>query len=264
MDLVAASKLARTKALLSSARGLYKGAAELVADAASSPEAGSSIYAPAKNPTDKAAYIVITSDRGLCGGYNSGIGKLAMAHMEEHGHQERVIALGARGGIFLDRRGKNVLSNSHSTSSAPSYEQAQAVARRVLEGYRSGEFSAVYVVYTRFLTTVTHEPEVIKLLPIDTAPESAPLRSPVGEICYEPNPAQFLDGAVPAYLEMMIYGTVVEAAVCEQAARMMSMSAATKNAEEIIENLTLSYNRSRQSIITQEINEIVSGANALK
>jgi len=262
MDLVAASKLARMKALLSSARGLYKGAAEMIADAASFPQAGGSVYAAASK-TDQAAYIVIASDRGLCGGYNSSVGKLAIAHMEERGGQEQVIALGARAASFLSRRGKNVLSSSHNTSGAPSYEQAQAVARRVLEGYMSGEFGEVYIVYTQFFTTVTHQPEVIKLLPIDTAPDSAPLRSPVGEIRYEPDPSDFLGSAVPAYLEMMIYGAVVEAAVCEQAARMMSMNAATKNADDIIENLTLSYNRSRQSIITQEINEIVGGANAL-
>jgi len=261
MDLVAASKLARMKALLSSARGLYKGADAMITDAASFPQACGSVYA-ASRPSDKIAYIVIASDRGLCGGYNSSVGKLAMAHMQEHRAQEQVIALGARAASFLDRRGKNVCS-SHSTSSAPSYEQAQAVARRVLEGYMAGEFGEVYVVFTRFLTTVTHQPEVVKLLPIETAPDNAPLRSPVGEVRYEPSPADFLDSAVPAYLEMMIYGCVVEAAVCEHAARMMSMSSATKNAQEIIETLTLSYNRSRQSMITQEINEIVSGANAL-
>jgi len=263
MDLVAASKLARMKALLSSARGLYKGADEMITGAASFSQAGASVYA-AKKPAASAAYIVIASDRGLCGGYNSAVCKLAIAEMEKHTHQEQVIALGARAASFLSRRGKNILSCSHiGTSAGPGYGQAQAVARRVLEGFASGEFGEVYVVFTRFLTTVTHQPEVIKLLPIETAPENATLRSPVGEVRYEPTPADFLDSAVPAYLEMMIYGCVVEAAVCEQASRMMSMNSATKNAEDIIESLTLSYNRSRQSIITQEINEIVSGANAL-
>ena len=262
MDLVAASKLARTKALLSSARGLYKGADAMITDAASFPEAGGSVYA-AKKPAAEAAYIVIASDRGLCGAYNSSVGKLAIAHMEEHGKQEQVIALGARGASFLSRRGKNVLSGQESAGT-PSYEQARRIARRIIEGYKSGEFGEVYVVYTRFLTTVSHQPEVIKLLPIETAPDNAPLRSPVGEISYDPDPAAFLDDAVPVYLEMMIYGTAVESGVCEQAARMMSMNSATKNAQDIIETLTLSYNRSRQSIITQEINEIVSGANALK
>ena len=267
MDLVAASKLYRFKPLLKSARELFKGARETIADAASFPEAGASLYAAAqkgKSPVTDVAYIVISSDRGLCGGYNSSIAKLAIAHMKERGCDEQIIAIGARGANFLLRQGKNVVKGRYGMPVPPSYGQAQEVAARVLEGYMSGLYGEVYIAFTRFINTVTYEPEVVKLLPIDTAPENAPLRSPVGEVLYEPSPASFLDSAVPTYLEMVIYGAMAEAAICEQAARVVSMSAATRNAQEIIDKLTLSYNRTRQALITQEITEIVSGANALQ
>ena len=264
MDLVAASKLYRFKPLLAHARDLYSGAREAIADAASFPEAGASLCAAGKRPVTDTAYIVISSDRGLCGGYNSSVAKLALAHMKENRADEQIIAIGARGANFLLRQGKNVTKDRYAMPVPPSYEQAQKVAARVLNDYMSGLYGEVYIVYTQFINTVTYEPEVVKLLPIDTAPESAPLRSPVGEVLYEPSPATFLDSAVPTYLEMLIYGALVEAAICEQAARAVSMNAATKNAQEIIEKLTLSYNQARQSIITQEITEIVSGANALQ
>ena len=264
MDLVAASKLYRLKPLLAPARDLYKGARQAIADAASFPEAGKSLYAAGKNPASDTAYIVMSSDRGLCGGYNSSVAKLAIAHMKESGASEQVIAIGLRGASFLARQGKNVLSDRYNMPIPPCYLKAQEVAARVLEGYMSGRYGEVNIVFTRFINTVTYEPEVVKLLPIDTAPENAPLRSPVGEVFYEPGPADFLDSAVPTYLEMLIYGAMVEAVICEQAARAVSMHAATNNAQEIIEKLTLSYNQARQSIITQEITEIVSGANALQ
>ena len=263
MDLVAASKLYRLKPMLASARDLYKGAKEMIEDAAGFVEAGGSIYAAGRDPATGAVYIVMSSDRGLCGGYNTGAAKLAISHMSENGLRGQVIAIGSRGAGYLNRQGKEIISRN-SMPVPPSYKQAQVMARQVLAGYMSGKYSEVYIAFTRFITTISNQPELVKILPIDTASYSAPPRKLTEEVEYEPAPATFLDSAVPTYLEMMIYGALVEAAICEQASRVVSMSAATRNAEEIIEKLTLSYNRTRQGIITQEINEIVSGANALK
>jgi len=263
MNLVATAKLQKTKARLNVSRAMFNEAARIMQELQGNPRAISSVFAGAGREVNTRAYIVMTSDRGLCGGYNSNIIKAALTHMEQDGKAEKVIGLGGRGISYFTRRGKDILLRYPGILETAFYEDAELIARRLLASYLVGECDEIYVAYTHFTSTISHEPRVAKLLPVDVAGDDVVI-NPSTEMMYESGPAYFMDKAMLAYLSMFIYGAMIEAVVCEQAARMMSMDSASKNADDIIEDLTLNYNRSRQGIITQEINEIVSGANALK
>jgi F-type H+-transporting ATPase subunit gamma len=263
MDLVAASKLQKAKSRLDDFRPLYDNI-KLVMDGIKAGVRPEDEVAFTENREVKSiAYIVLTSDRGLCGGYNANVSKEALANMNSHeGMQEHVITVGTKGWEYFRRRGKNVVHRYAGASEASSFESAELIGSRIASMYTSGEVDEVYLVFTHFESILTHVPQVEKLLPI--RPEATE-DSAAGtiEMSYDPDIGTFISYAVPMYLNVTIYGAMMESAVCEYAARMTSMDAATRNAAEIIEDLTLEYNRKRQSMITQEITEIVSGANAL-
>ena len=212
----------------------------------------------------KTAYIVIAGERSLCGSYNSNILKMALAHMNENGKNERVITIGAKGKDYFVRRGKNHAAEYKKVLENASYSDAEAVARHIVGLYNSEDederVDEVYIAYTQFETLLSHNPVVVKLLPFE---EPEPGEGPQGEVIFEPDVLTYLNKAVPVYMAMYIYGAMSEAAVCEQASRMTSMDAASRNAEELVDKLTLQYNRQRQGAITQEISEIVGGANAI-
>ena len=152
-------------------------------------------------------------------------------------------------------------------SETPTYFDAKQIAKKVLDLYENQEIDEVYLVYTQFVSTITQRPESIRLLPIERN-EEEPVEKQSSEAFeytdYQPSPETLLEHLIPKYIESMIYGALIEAAASEQGARRMAMENATDNAEEMIDDLTLSYNRARQAAITQEISEIVGGAEALK
>ena len=259
MNLVAASKLQKIRARIMAARSLYSDAARMINGAKAIDGIEASKFSGAERHGIKnSAFIVITSDRGLCGGYNANICKAAMAAMD--GKNEKIIALGARGASYFARRGKNIEGSLAGVIETMFFEDAGHIGYSLVSSYLSGEVDEVYLAYTHFESMLSHVPKVERILPID----SGSGEEPDEDMQYEPNASAFLDDAVPEYINMFIYGAMVESVACEQAARMTSMDAASKNADDIIDGLTLAYNRQRQGIITQEINEIVSGANALQ
>lgn len=263
MDLVAAAKLARVKARLEASRALGGIASGMIDELCRHPVASASIYATPPAKSDTSAYLVISGERGLCGGYNTNISRLTLEHIRESGKDEYILALGVRGQTYLTRRGMHVRHSMPGLVEKADYHDAEMIARLLLEGYIAGKYDEVFVSYTKFASTVSHTPTVERVLPLEVAEDKGPLPSPVGEMRYESGPVAFLEEALPTCLAMFIHSAMVESSVCEQAARMVSMDAASKNADDIIENLTLTYNRSRQQAITQEINEIVGGANAV-
>ncbi|MCL2002377.1 MAG: ATP synthase F1 subunit gamma [Oscillospiraceae bacterium] len=259
MNLVAASKLQRAKAQLNSVRPLYIGMLELMESFDSNSDAAEHIFFR-KREAKNIAYLVVTGDRGLCGGYNLNMGKEAMALIgSKAGTREHIVVVGAKGNDYFRRRGKNVIRRFTTMADSASVEDAEQIAKLLTGLFVSGEVDEVHIAYTHFETILSHEPRTRKLLPLGG--DSA---VPGGEVIYDPGVQDFLDYAVPMYLSTVIYGAMVESGVCEQAARMTSMDAAARNAEEIIDDLTLVYNRKRQGAITQEITEIVSGANAIQ
>ena len=264
MDLVAASKLQKAKTRLENVLPLYDNIKEVMEGIKASVSKDDEIAFAENREVKCIAYIVLTSDRGLCGGYNVNVAKEALAYVKTNGDkQEKIIAIGAKGSEYFRRRGKKVVYKCPGASEATTFENAEFIGNMVASMYKSGEADEVYIVYTHFESILSHSPRIEKLLPIRA---EAGDDGDVGtvEMSYDPDVGTFISYAVPMYLNVTIYGAMMESAVCEYASRMTSMDSATRNATDIIEDLTLEFNRKRQGMITQEITEIVSGANALK
>jgi F-type H+-transporting ATPase subunit gamma len=262
MNLVAASKLQKAKTQLSVIRSLYDDIQLVMSGIRACDEAADSVFFQ-KRDVKNAAYLIITGDRGLCGGYNLNIGKETMQLFKSHaGVKEQIVVVGAKGNDYFRRRGKNIIKKYTSMAESASFEDAAEIGKLLFDLYSSGEADEVYIAYTHFESILTHQPRTVKILPLGGEPGGETASG--GEMIYDPDIHSFLEYAVPMYLNTVIYGAMVESNVCEQASRMTSMDAAARNAEEIIDDLTLVYNRKRQGAITQEITEIVSGANAIQ
>ena len=214
----------------------------------------------------KKAIIVISSNRGLAGGYNSNITKLVMNSGIAKEDVE-VVSIGHKGRDLLSARGYHIRSDYSDVIERPAYEDAMEISKDLLTAYVAGEIGEIDLVYTHFKNTVVHEPQMMRLLPMD---RDAELNTDEEEklpddllMNFEPSEEEALEQIIPKYVTSLLYGAMVESVASENGARMTAMDSATDNAEEMIEELTLKYNQARQSSITQELTEIVAGANAL-
>lgn len=217
-----------------------------------------------KGESTKKAVVVITSNRGLAGGYNSNITKLVTASEELSKEDALIYAIGNKGREALERRGYTIKANDADMIESPSYEDAAVLCKEVLAAYTEGEIGEIYLAYTHFKNTVSHEPKLIKLLPVEFGEEEISKASESNVLMnYEPNEEEALDMIIPKYVTSLFYGALVEAVASENGARMQAMDSATSNAEEMISDLTLKYNRARQGSITQELTEIIAGAAAI-
>ena len=205
--------------------------------------------------------IVLTSDRGLCGGYNSNLLRQAEAFRGEHGDQETSLMLVGRKGVdHYRRRNVALLLERTNVVGERMPEVARALAERVTSRFSGDETDAVYLLYSRFQSAISQVPTVVRLLPVEAPAEAT---SPVDYI-FEPPRAELLARLLPRYVETLLLQALLESIASELAARMTAMDNATRNAGEMIDRLTLSINRARQAAITTELMEIVSGAEALK
>ena len=214
--------------------------------------------------SSKKGIIVITSNRGLAGGYNSNIIKLVTGS----GFKKEdivVYAVGRKGKDTLARRGYEIREDYSEVINDPLYADAAQIGKKVLEDFEKGEIGEIYLAYTVFKNTVSHIPTFIRLLPIvpeDTEGEETEADK-LTLMNYEPEADEALDLIIPKYINSLIYGGLVQSLASENGARMQAMDSATNNAEEMISDLSLKYNRARQSSITQELTEIIAGANAI-
>ena len=210
----------------------------------------------------KKAVIVITSNRGLAGGYNSNVIKL-ITQGELANEDLAIYAIGKKG---KDALAKNyeIRADYSDVIEDPVYAEAMKISKEVLSAFENGEISEIYLAYTGFKNTVVHIPTLLKLLPVEVSEEeeTAQEDDPV-MMNFEPEDEEALNLLIPKYITSLIYGGMIEAIASENGARMQAMDAATSNAEEMIEDLTLLYNRARQGSITQELTEIIAGANAI-
>lgn len=217
-----------------------------------------------RRDSEKKAVVVITSNRGLAGGYNSNVVKLVTGSGDLHTENTEIYAIGSKGKEALERRGYQIKVDGSQIIESPSYEDAAALCRRVLEAYTAGEIGEIYLAYTHFKNTVSHEPTLIKLLPVELDGEEIEKAADSNVLMnYEPGEEEALDTIIPKYVTSLFYGALVEAVASENGARMQAMDSATSNAEEMISDLTLKYNRARQGSITQELTEIIAGASAI-
>ncbi len=217
------------------------------------------------NGSDKIGVIVITSNRGLAGGYNSNIVKMITGSDMEPANV-KLYVVGHKGGESLTHKGYEVVKDYSPVMEAPTYADAIQICSDVLEAYANGEIGQIYLVYTHFKNTVSQIPKLMKLLPAEIAEEDveAAKAGPAEALMnFEPNEEEALELIIPKYVTSLVYGALVEAVASENGARMQAMDSATNNAEEIISDLSLKYNRARQGSITQELTEIIAGAEAL-
>ena len=215
------------------------------------------------NDSPKKAIITVTSNRGLAGGYNSNIIKL-ITSSDFKKEDVLLYTVGRKGSDSLSRKGYKIAQDFSDVINEPMYSDAQEIGNTVLEQFAKGEIGEIYLAYTSFKNTVSHEPKLIKLLPVsledvgevDEVSKLTPMN-------YEPEAEEALDMILPKYVCSLIFGALVEAVASENGARMAAMDSATSNAEEMIDKLSLLYNRARQGSITQELTEIIAGANAI-
>lgn len=216
----------------------------------------------------KKAVIVVTSNRGLAGGYNSNIIKL-LRDSAIPKEDAVIYAIGRKGKEGLQRRGYQIKEDYSEVINAPLYKDAIEIGRTVLDAFRNGEVGEIYLAYTVFKNTVSHIPTLLKLLPVDLSavePSKAKENSldQLTLMNYEPEAEEALNLIIPKYINSLIYGALVQAIASENGARMQAMDSATSNADDMISDLSLKYNRARQSSITQELTEIIAGANAIE
>ena len=259
-ELVSTAKLKRARDKMDITKPYFDTIQTAVHDILSADKSIKSKYV-ASGLGHKPLYIVITSDRGLCGGYNINAIKKSLETLTPE-DDAKFIAIGKKAHDTLKQLGRNVVDSFLYISEKPEYAHAIQVTRAAMSLFETGEVDSIHFVYTRFASTITQVATSLVLLPIER-PEADEDKK-VEFVSYEPSAEEVLRYIIPKYVESTIYGGLIESSASEQAARRLAMENASDNAEEIIDDLTLYYNRARQAAITQEISEIVGGAEALK
>lgn len=213
--------------------------------------------------SDKKAVVVITSNRGLAGGYNSNIVKLITNNPEFTPENTVIYAVGRKGIEGLSRKGYRITKDYSECMEEPIYSDAMDISKDLLSAYADGEIGEIYLAYTFFKNTVSHIPTLKKLLPVSVDEYELSEEEKLIPMNFEPSEEEVLEMIIPKYVSSLIFGGLVEAVASENGARMSAMDSATSNAEEMLSDLSLKYNRARQSSITQELTEIIAGANAI-
>lgn len=261
MKLVATVKLQKARGNAENSKPYFDHMYEAVNNMLSRSGNISHKYLKAGNSSKKAV-IVITSNRGLAGGYNGNIVKLLTNNPEFSNEQVIVYNIGRKGKELLGRKGYDIREDFSDVINEPVYEDAMEISKKVLSDFENGEFGELYIAYTVFKNTVSHIPSLIKLLPVSADDEDKEGGDKL-LMNYEPGAEEALDIIIPKYVSSLIYGALMESAASENGARMQAMDSATSNAEDMLADLSLLYNRARQSSITQELTEIIAGAEAI-
>ncbi|HWI81559.1 F0F1 ATP synthase subunit gamma [Ramlibacter sp.] len=218
------------------------------------------------NDAKGVGFIVVTTDKGLCGGMNTNVLRAVTAKLRElqdQGHATQAVAIGTKGLGFLNRIGAKVVSHVTQLGDTPHLEKLIGPVKVLLDQYAEGKISAVYLSYTRFINTMKQEPVVERLLPLTDENMKADAGQPGWDYIYEPDAATVIDELLVRYVEALVYQAVAENMASEQSARMVAMKSATDNAGNVIAELRLVYNKTRQAAITKELSEIVAGAAAV-
>lgn len=261
MELVATSKLKRSKDTLQGVKGYTDEILNMVSTILSKKIDTDSPYLTNKEGLGT-LYIVTTSTLGLCGGYNSNALKEFMKVFDKD--KDQLIVLGQKGTSYFTHRNIKILASFNEDSTGKEYSLSKQVSNLCLKMYSEQKISKVSLVYTRFVNSVVFDPCIIDLLPVNKSDFKELKQTATSkDTLFEPNANEIINKLIPMYFEATIYGRLVESHVSEQASRRMAMENATDNASDLIDKLQLQYNKARQSAITQQISEVVGGANAL-
>jgi F-type H+-transporting ATPase subunit gamma len=265
MKMVAAAKLRRAQERVIAARPYSRKMLSVIASLASRVER---IQHPllAKREPKKVKLLVLTSDRGLCGAYNTNILRKAVEAVREfqaQGKEVRVNIVGRKGRDFFRKRPSYTMGQTWSDLGMIDYEKAAVVGKNIVEKFAAGETDEVYLLYNEFKSVMQQNVTLEKLLPVEPPAEADPFMAAV-DYLYEPSAAAILTSILPKHIEVQVYRSLLESQASEMGARMTAMDSATRNAKDLIGRLTLKFNKTRQAAITKEISEIVGGAEALK
>ncbi len=257
MELVSSSKFRKAKEKAETSRPYFNTLYGTVQDIAKNANGSKNEFLKERK-VNNVCYIVIAGDRGLAGGYNSNVFKSVISHNKSG--KAKVVSIGKKAKEFLTKRNYELIDSIETVEEAV-YEDASRVANKVMQAYKNGEIDEVNLVYTEFVSALTQEPKLIKLLPVTVEKDKEEKKSRV-TVEYLPSASSVLGYVLPKYIAGSIHGAIAESYASEQAARRTAMESATDNANEMISKLELSYNRARQAAVTQEISEIVGGASA--
>lgn len=260
MKLVAAARLKKATDRVTQARPYSDKLKEIMASLASGGELPNHPLLQ-RRPVERALYIVLTSDRGLAGAFNTSLLRLASDTMKNADHDKVLVTYGKKATQFFSRRGFDIISSVSAPSAGARLEDAAQITRGARQMFESGEVDAVYVIYAKFVSAIRQVPQAVQLLPIE-APEGASTGAS-RDLTFEPSPEAVLDILLPRYFQTLVWQAMLESTASEFGARMTAMTGATDNAGKMIQELTLKANRERQAAITKEILEVVGGAEAL-
>ena len=264
MEMVAASKMKKAQDQMTRARPYADKISNVIAHLAQAhPEYSSEFFN--QREVKKKGYIIISSDRGLCGGLNNNLFKLIVETIEDDKTKDIKPAfslIGSKATSFFQRMGGDVMAQTAQLGDKPKIEQVLGLIKSTIDSFISGEIDEVYIVYNKFLNTVSQDPTMQKVLPIKTEEKDNDYDH-YWDYLYEPDAETVLESLFTRYIESLVYRGLVENLACEQASRMVAMKAASDNATDLTAELQLIYNKNRQAAITQEISEIISGAAAL-
>jgi F-type H+-transporting ATPase subunit gamma len=263
MEMVAASKMKKAQDRVASSRPYAENLRKVIGRVA---QANLDFHHPFLEERDvkRVGYIVISTDRGLCGGLNSNEFKKITQDVQtwkEKGVEAEFATLGSKAAGFFQRFGGDLLAKKAGLGDAPSIQDVIGPVKVMLDAFAEGKIDRLFVVYNKFVNTMKQEPTIEQLLPLPKAEEEVSAHA--WDYLYEPSPEAILETLLVRFIESQVYQGVVENAASEQAARMVAMKAATDNAGDLIDELQLVYNKARQAAITQEISEIVSGSAAV-
>jgi len=262
MEMVAASKMRRAQERTIAARPYAEEMRHVLANLAAQRRSGDEIHPLlVRRPVNRIAIIHITPDRGLCGGLVASVNRSVASFILEQRVPATTVVIGRKGRDFMVRSGQEVRAEFTRFGDRPSIVDVLPIARIVIDDYTDGLIDEVYLSYTQFVTTMSQRPVLWRLLPIEPAAIEPGQNV---EYIYEPSPDEVLAQLLPRFVEMGLYHVILESIASEQSARMVAMSNATDNANEIIEELTLTYNKVRQEMITKELLDITGGAVALR
>ena len=263
MKLVSAAKLRRAKATFEKSNEQFhfitQSIAEIFNNTTSIPER----YLEGTREIKNTCYIVLTSSKGLCGGFNSNVIKEAESLMKGHMDEPCVVSIGTKGRDYFAKKGVKIVADYPDPPETISFLATQKMSRPIIEKYDNGEIDEVILVYTSYMSTLDQQVKSVRMLPFNPQSDPNVIKND-REVEYEPSMEDVFNYLVPKYVETLLYSAIVESATCEHAARRMAMENATDNAREMLDELELNYNRARQTAITNQLIEIVSGSEAQK
>ena len=262
MEMIAASKMRRAQERGLAGRPYSEKITQVLAALAALPMEERALHPLLqRRPVAKISVVHITPDRGLAGGLVSNINRKTASFILEGSVPVNIIAIGRKGFDFLRRTGQNIIAEFTGLGDRPSLIDTLPISHIIINDFSTAAVDEVYLAYTQFVNTMVQKPVMEKILPVEPAPIPAPENV---DYIYEPGPDKVLGGLLPRFVEMQVYHHILEAIASEQSARMVAMRNATESAIELIDDLTLAYNKARQEMITRELLDITGGAVALE